>query len=36
MYSRDGIRKHTANRLETALGEIAVLVYKPRGVLNTK
>ena len=38
LYSGDGIHKHTADGPETALGasEIAILVYKPRGVPNPK
>jgi uncharacterized membrane protein (UPF0136 family) len=32
-YSGDSIRKHTANGLETALGEY-LLVFKPREMLN--
>jgi uncharacterized membrane protein (UPF0136 family) len=34
-YSGDSIRKHTANGLETALGEY-LLVFKPFGMLKPK
>jgi len=33
LYSGDSIRKHTANGLETALGE-HLLVFKPLKMLN--
>jgi hypothetical protein len=35
LYSGDSIRKHTANGLETALGEY-LLVFKPLEMLNPK